>query len=129
LQDKVNSGRTFATDGFRVRLIKKNELKFSARIDQAATESAFGAASMSDPRFHAPVSTAADEAQAALISRLARLDANPIRIRPPQSLQPTPEAAKTRVRRLQKKRLLIQKTQRGVTPHSTLPPARDPLAP
>lgn len=62
--------------------------------------------------------TNAEKARAALIARLAQLDRKPIRVRPPQSLQPTPEAAKTRASRLRKKRLLIQKSQRapGSTP-------------
>jgi hypothetical protein len=62
--------------------------------------------------------SSADNARSALIVRLAQLDRKPIRVRPPQSLQPTPEAAKSRVSRLRKKRLLIQKSQRapGSTP-------------
>ena len=55
----------------------------------------------------------AEQAQAALVARLAQLDRKEIRVRPPTSLQPTPEAAKSRVRRLRKKRLLIQRTQRA----------------
>lgn len=57
-------------------------------------------------------STSAEKARAALIARLAQLDRKPIRVRAPKSLQPTPEAAKTRVTRLRKKRLLIQRSQR-----------------
>ena len=60
--------------------------------------------------------TNAEKARTALIARLAQLDRKPIRVRPPQSLQPTPEAAKSRVHRLRKKRLLIQRSQRS--PHS-----------
>jgi hypothetical protein len=47
-----------------------------------------------------------------LIARLGRLDRKEIRVRPPKSLQPTPEAAKSRVRRLRKKRLLLQRSKR-----------------
>jgi hypothetical protein len=54
----------------------------------------------------------ADKAQAALIARLGQLDRKEIRVRPPKSLQPTPEAAKSRVRRLRKKRLLLQRSKR-----------------
>ena len=61
--------------------------------------------------------SSAEKAHDALITRLAQLDRKPIRVRPPKSLQPTPEAAKTRVNRLRKKRLLIQRSQRVVRSH------------
>jgi hypothetical protein len=70
----------------------------------------------------------AEKAHDALIARLAQVDRKPIRLRPPQSLQPTPEAAKSRVRRLRKKRLLIQRTKRALLAQQTLPAARDPRA-
>lgn len=70
-----------------------------------------------------------EQAHAALVTRLARLDSNPIPVRPPQSLQPTPEAAKSRVNRLRKKRLLIQRSKRAQLSQQTIPSARDPLAP
>lgn len=72
--------------------------------------------------------TGGEQAHAALVARLARLT-NPIPVRPPQSLQPTPEAAKTRVRRLRNKRLLIQRSERSLFSQQTVPPPRDPLAP
>jgi hypothetical protein len=53
----------------------------------------------------------AEQAHAALIVRLAQLDRQAIPVRPPQSLQPTPEAGKSRVARLRKKRLLIQRSK------------------
>jgi hypothetical protein len=71
----------------------------------------------------------AEKAHDALIARLAQVDRKPIRLRPPQSLQPTPEAAKSRVRRLHKKRLSIQRSTRVLAAPQSLPPARDPLAP
>jgi hypothetical protein len=64
----------------------------------------------------------ADKAHDALIARLAQLDRKPIRVRPPQSLQPTPEAAKSRVRRLRKKRLLMQRSQRAPDSPERIPP-------
>ena len=71
------------------------------------------------------------EVQSALIARLAKVRPVPPFVRPAQSLQPTPEAAKTRAARLRRKqRLLLQKAKR--TPGSQLsaiPPAPDPLAP
>jgi hypothetical protein len=71
------------------------------------------------------------EVHSALIERLARIRPVPAHVRPPQSLQPTPEAAQTRAARLRRKqRLLLQKAKR--TPGSQLsglPPAPDPLAP
>jgi hypothetical protein len=70
-----------------------------------------------------------DQAHAALVDRLARLDTNPIPVRPPKSLQPTPEAARTRVNRLRKKRLLIQRSKRALPSPQTIPHVRDPLAP
>lgn len=54
----------------------------------------------------------AELAHAALLVRLAEVDRKPIKVRAPQSLQPTPEAAKTRAARLRKKRLLIQRSKR-----------------
>jgi hypothetical protein len=73
--------------------------------------------------------SSAEEAHAALVARLSRLDSNRIPVRPPKSLQPTPEAAKTRVSRLRKKRLLIQRSKRTPLSQQTMPPGRDPLAP
>jgi len=85
--------------------------------------------SHSKPDRAAGEKSSADQAHEALVARLARLDSNPTRVRPPQSLQPTPEAAKTRVSRLRKKRLLIQRSKRTLPSQQTIPPARDPLPP
>jgi hypothetical protein len=74
--------------------------------------------------------SSAEQAQDALVARLARLESNPTRVRAPQSLQPTPEAARTRVSRLRKKkRLLIQRSRRAQPSPQTIPHVRDPLAP
>lgn len=72
-----------------------------------------------------------EEVNSALIARLARLRPVPPFVRPPQSLQPTPEAAKTRTARLRRKqRLLLQKAKRAPGSQlSAIPPAPDPLAP
>jgi hypothetical protein len=59
--------------------------------------------------------SAAHDAQAALLARLAQLDRKEIRLRPPQSLQPTPEAGKSKVRRLRRKRILLQRSQRSTS--------------
>jgi len=71
------------------------------------------------------------EVRTALIARLARLRPVPAQVKPAQSLQPTPEAAKTRAARLRRKqRLLLQKAKRGHGSQlSAIPPAPDPLAP
>ena len=54
----------------------------------------------------------AEKAREALIARLELLHRKPGGVRPPQSLQPTPEAAKSRVRRLRRKqRLLSQRAK------------------
>ena len=59
----------------------------------------------------------ADKARAALIARLEQLHRKPGGVRAPRSLQPTPEAAKSKVRRLrQKQRLLLQRAKHPVTP-------------
>jgi hypothetical protein len=71
----------------------------------------------------------AEKARAALLARLEQLHRKPGGVRPPKSLQPTPEAAKSRVRRLHKKRLSIQRSTRVLAASQSLPPARDPLAP
>jgi hypothetical protein len=71
----------------------------------------------------------AEHAHEALVARLARLESNPTRVRAPQSLQPTPEAARTRVSRLRKKRLLLQRSKRAQPSPQTIPNVRDPLAP
>lgn len=73
--------------------------------------------------------SSADHARDALVTRLAHLESNSTRVRAPQSLQPTPEAARTRVSRLRKKRLLIQRSQRAEPWPQTIPNVRDPLAP
>jgi hypothetical protein len=53
-----------------------------------------------------------EKAQAALVARLAQLYRKPVK--PPKSLQPTPEAAKSKVRRLRRKRqLLLQRSKRA----------------
>ena len=72
-----------------------------------------------------------EEVRSALIARLARLRPVPGQVRPPQSLQPTPEAAQTRAARLRRKqRLLLQKAKRVPGSQlSAIPPAPDPLAP
>jgi hypothetical protein len=49
----------------------------------------------------------AEQAHAALLARLAQLDRKAIPLRPPKSLQPTPEAAKSKIRRLRRKRRLL----------------------
>jgi hypothetical protein len=58
-------------------------------------------------------SLSAEHARAALITRLDQLCRKPVK--PPKSLQPTPEAAKSKIRRLRRKRqLLIQRTRNNV---------------
>ena len=73
--------------------------------------------------------SSAEQAHEALVARLARLESSPTRVKAPQSLQPTPEAARTRVSRLRKKRLLIQRSKRDQPSQQTIPHVRDPLAP
>jgi hypothetical protein len=51
----------------------------------------------------------AEKAETALLAKLDQLCRKPVR--PPKSLQPTPEATKTRVARLRKKRLLLQRSK------------------
>lgn len=91
---------------------------------------------MNEPKTNEPAETPAPSPTAeaihtALIERLSRIRPVPAQVRPPQSLQPTPEAGKTRAARLRRKqRLLLQRSKRG--PGSQLgglPPAPDPLAP
>jgi hypothetical protein len=54
----------------------------------------------------------AEKAQAALLARLDQLCRN--RVKPPKSLQPTPEATKSKIRRLRhKQRLLIQRSKQA----------------
>jgi hypothetical protein len=56
----------------------------------------------------AELNPSAEKARAALLSRLDQLCHKPVK--PPKSLQPTPEATKTRLARLRKKRLLLQRS-------------------
>jgi hypothetical protein len=49
----------------------------------------------------------AEKARMALLARLDQLCRKPVK--PPKSLQPTPEAGKSRIRRFQKKRRLLLK--------------------
>jgi hypothetical protein len=56
--------------------------------------------------------TGGEKAHAALVARLAQLYRKPVK--PPKSLQPTPEAAKSKIRRLRRKRrLLLQRSKRA----------------
>jgi len=71
----------------------------------------------------------AEKAHEALLARLAQLDRKAIRVQPPKSLQPTPEAAKSRVRRLRKKRLLIQRSKHALLRPEMIPLDRDPPPP
>jgi hypothetical protein len=69
------------------------------------TRSISGAAIMDESTY--------DKARAALDARLARIERHPTRLKPNPSLQPTPEAAKSRVTRLRRKqRILQQKSKR-----------------
>lgn len=59
----------------------------------------------------------AEQARAALLAKLDQLCRKPVR--PPKSMQPTPEAAKSKIRRLRKKRrLLIQRSKHASRPRS-----------
>jgi hypothetical protein len=89
----------------RWRAIEQRESNFKER-----------AAQMPDPAYDNEFT--AEQAHNALIERLARLDRKPFRVRPPRSLQPTPEAAKSRVRRLLNKRLLLQRSLGSELPSS-----------
>jgi hypothetical protein len=82
---------------------------------------------MTDPTYDKK--STAERAHEALVARLAQLDRKPIRVRPPKSLQPTPEAAESRVRRFRKKRLLIQRSKRALVAQQTMPLASGPPAP
>jgi len=75
--------------------------------------------SMSEPRADKPEQTAlalssAANARAALIARLEQLRRKPVK--PPKSLQPTPEAAKSKIRRLRRKRRLLIQSSRNKIP-------------
>jgi hypothetical protein len=55
-----------------------------------------------------------DKARAALDARLTRIKQHPTRLKPNPSLQPTPEAAKSRITRLRRKqRILLRKSKRA----------------
>ena len=87
---------------------------------------------MNDPKpEETPTAAGSQEVRSALIERLSRIRPIPAHVRPPQSLQPTPEAAKTRAARLRRKqRLLMQNAKRPPGSQlSAIPPAPDPLAP
>jgi len=57
----------------------------------------------------------AEHARAALLAKLDQLCPKPVR--PPKSMQPTPEAAKSKVRRLRRKRqLLLQRSKNASAP-------------
>ena len=57
---------------------------------------------------HVELNVSAEKARAALLARLDQLCHKPVK--PSKSLQPTPEATKTRLARLRKKRLLLQRS-------------------
>jgi hypothetical protein len=60
-----------------------------------------------------PDKSNAEKAQDALIVRLAQLTRQPVK--PPKSMQPTPEACKSKIRRLRRKRMLLQQSERDAT--------------
>jgi hypothetical protein len=75
-----------------------------------------------------PAFAGADHVHAALIDRLSQIQAVAPRVKPAQSLQPTPEAAKSSLARLRRKqRMLFQESQRAQ--QAKIPPAPDPLSP
>jgi hypothetical protein len=87
---------------------------------------------MNQPQLEATADSASTErVRAALIERLARIRPVPAHVRAAQSLQPTPEAGKTRVARLRRKhRILLQKAKQSFASQlNAPPPAPDPLAP
>jgi hypothetical protein len=72
---------------------------------------------MSESKIHpsAEIASGAEKARDALVARLEQLHRKPGGVRPPQSLQPTPEAAKSRVRRLRRKKRLLTQRSKGAT--------------
>lgn len=71
-----------------------------------------------------------EKARAALDARLSQIHQIPTRLKPNRSLQPTPEAAKSRLNRLRRKqRMLIKKSKRASGSQLTIPPAPDSLSP
>ena len=67
---------------------------------------------MTELRTDKPDPLGPEKARAALIARLEQLCHKPVK--PPKSLQPTPEAAKSKIRRLRhKQRLLIQRSKQA----------------
>jgi hypothetical protein len=78
-----------------------------------------------------PAPAGSDDVRATLIARLTQIRPVPMHVRPPQSMQPTPEAAKTRAARLRRKRrILLQKSKFAEAARSgAIPPAPDALAP
>ena len=58
-----------------------------------------------------PDESNANRAREAVVARLAQLARKPVR--PPKSMQPTPEAAKGKIARLRRKQRILQKTRRS----------------
>ena len=70
---------------------------------------------MKELRTDKPDPLGPEKARAALIARLEQLCHKPVK--PPKSLQPTPEAGKSKIRRLRRKRqLLLQQSKRAPSP-------------
>ena len=77
------------------------------------------------PATKAPPPPRGDDARLALLARLSKI---PLRSEP--SLQPTPEAAKSRIARIRRKRRQLILHSRSVAREmDRLPPAPDPMAP
>jgi hypothetical protein len=55
-----------------------------------------------------------DEARAALVDRLSKMPRKATCAKSDQSLQPTPEAAKSRTARIRRKQLLLRKSKRAL---------------
>jgi hypothetical protein len=83
---------------------------FSDATQARALARIFNEGIMNEAREESANRASAERARAALIDRLEQLGRKPVK--PPKSLQPTPEAAKSKIRRLRRKRLLLQRTNR-----------------
>jgi hypothetical protein len=118
------SSKSGLSDGPRDRVpsafMRHYELKVRPELrKQGRTESSSMATQGKEP----DKVTNEEEARAALVARLSQIQQNPALLKANRSLQPTPEAAKSRITRLRRKqRLLIKKSKRASGAQPTIPP-------
>ena len=100
-----NTGTTMETNGVSAFIRNRSACDFTGDTQAGAPTRILNRENMSEQP-HDP--------HAALLTRLEQLCRKPVK--PPKSLQPTPEAGKSKIRRLRRKRQLLLQRSRTISP-------------